>query len=254
MAGKRTRNIFDPSSDVTFKVSRSKIDAFIRCPRCFYLDRRLGIGQPSGPPFNINKLVDKLLKKEFDVHRVRGTQHPLMKEYKLDAIPFYHEKLDEWRENFVGVQHLHRETNLLIFGAVDDVWINSKGELIVVDYKATAKDGEVNLDSEWQDGYKRQMEVYQWLLRRNGFTVSDTGYFVYCNGDHDANAFDNKIEFKIKLLPYKGNDSWVEATILAMKDCLMSDEIPPMRDDCEFCAYNQAIADVTHEEQDYVVG
>ena len=46
------------------------------------------------------------------------------------------------------------------------------GELIVVDYKATSKDGEVTLDAPRQDGYKRQMEFYQWLLRCNGFTVS----------------------------------------------------------------------------------
>ena len=40
-------------------------------------------------------------------------------------------------------------------------------ELIIVDYKATAKNGEVNLDADWQIGYKRQMEIYQWLFRQN---------------------------------------------------------------------------------------
>jgi 2-isopropylmalate synthase len=37
-----------------------------------------------------------------------------------------------------------------------------------------------DLDQEWQDSYKRQMDVYQWLLRQNGLKVSNTGYFVYC--------------------------------------------------------------------------
>ena len=55
-------------------------------------------------------------------------------------------------------------------------------ELHIVDYKATSKDDEVNLDAEWQDGYKRQMEIYRWLFINNGFKVSDTGYFVYANG------------------------------------------------------------------------
>ena len=36
---------------------------------------------------------------------------------------------------------------------------------------------------------KRQMEIYQWLLRKNGFKVSDTGYFVYANGITDARSF-----------------------------------------------------------------
>lgn len=47
---------------------------------------------------------------------------------------------------------------------------------------ASAKAGAITaLDQDWQIGYKRQMEVYQWLLRQNGCTVSDIGYFVYCS-------------------------------------------------------------------------
>ena len=64
--GKRTRNLFDPTSKEPFRLSRSKIDLFISCPRCFYQDRRLGVAQPPGYPFNLNSAVDTLLKKEFD--------------------------------------------------------------------------------------------------------------------------------------------------------------------------------------------
>ncbi len=125
----RTRNIFDPKSLEAFKISRSKINLFINCPRCFYLDRHLGVGQPPGYPFNLNTAVDTLLKKEFDVHRANGTPHPLMKEYGIDAIPFSHEKMNEWRKNFKGVQYHHKGINLIITGAVDDIWVNPQGEL-----------------------------------------------------------------------------------------------------------------------------
>jgi RecB family exonuclease len=179
----RTFGLYNPSDSKPFRISRSKIDLFIKCPRCFYLDRVLGIGQPPGFPFSLNSAVDKLLKKEFDIHRAKHTAHPLMEAYGLDAVPFEHEKMDEWRDSLKrGITYLHQTTNLLITGGVDDVWVNPQGELIIVDYKSTSKESEVNLDAEWQDGYKRQMEVYQWLFRKNGFKVSDTGYFVYCNG------------------------------------------------------------------------
>ena len=36
----RTRNIYDPHSSGSFRLSRGKIDNFVNCPRCFYLDRR----------------------------------------------------------------------------------------------------------------------------------------------------------------------------------------------------------------------
>jgi hypothetical protein len=237
---KRTRNIYDPRSSKAHKISRSKIDLFIECPRCFYLDARRGVGRPPGFPFNLNSAVDALLKKEFDIHRAKQTKHPLMESYKIDAVPFAHDKMGEWRENFVGVQFLHRETNFLITGAVDDVWKNPQDELIVVDYKATSKTSPITLDAPWQDGYKRQMEVYQWLLRKNKFTVSDTGYFVYCNGKRDAAAFDKKLEFEVQVIGYTGNADWIEPTLTKIKRALISAELPESGANCDYCAYTTA--------------
>src|SRR3989344_8706627 len=130
--GRRTRNIFDLASKEPFKLSRSKIEDFLRCPRCFYLDRRLGVGQPPGFPFNLNSAVDHLLKKEFDAHRAKGEPHPLMSAYGLKAIPFQHPKLNEWRGKFFRLQFYYRPTNFIITGAVGDVLVNERGELHVV--------------------------------------------------------------------------------------------------------------------------
>lgn len=242
-SAKRTTNLYTPDSAYPFKVSRSKIELFLNCPRCFYLDRRLGVGQPPGFPFNLNSAVDHLLKKEFDFHRAKGSKHPLMEHYGLDAIPFAHPQMDVWRENFTGAQYLHKPTHLMITGAIDDIWQNTNGELIIVDYKSTAKDGEVSLDAEWQKGYKNQMEIYQWLFRQNGFTVSKTGYFVYCNGRRDREAFDAKLEFSVKLIPYEGDDSWVESVLLKLKECLEG-ALPAYSKSCDFCQYRQAASTI----------
>ncbi len=221
-----------------WKLSRSKIDLFLECPRCFYLDNKLGLKRVPGFPFSINSAVDYLLKQEFDAHRVRGEQHPLQKEYGIDARPVAHAELDAWRHNFMGVQHLHQPTGMLVSGAIDDLWISGAGEYIVVDYKATAKDEAVTeLDKEWQDGYKRQMEVYQWLIRQNGLPVSHTGYFVYCTGKMDRTAFDKRIEFDVNLIPYTGDDSWVEGTLGEIKECLENDMILETGDSCDWCGY-----------------
>ena len=250
--GKRGRDLFDPASTEPYKLSRSKIDNFIKCPRCFYIDRRLGVGQPPGYPFSLNSAVDLLLKKEFDVHRAKGIAHPLMTAYGLDAIPYSHDNLDTWRNAYVGIQYLHPATNLLIYGGIDDVWVNPAGELIIVDYKATSKDAEVSLDAAWQDGYKRQVEIYQWLFRQNGFKVSDTAYFVYCNGRRDVEAFDAKLEFDIKLIPYVGKTDWIDKTIVGMKECLAGEEIPDPDPDCDFCKYLYSVDQVV-EAHDQLV-
>jgi hypothetical protein len=229
-----------------WRLSRSKIDLFIECPRCFYLDNKLGVARPRGFPFNLNSAVDHLLKKEFDAHRVAKTSHPLMARYGIDAVPFAHSEMNTWRENFEGIQCVHKGTGLTVCGAVDDIWVNPDGELIVVDYKSTSKDeGEkVSLDAEWQDGYKRQMEVYQWLLRQRGFKVSDTGYFVYANGLRDRKAFDGKLEFEVTLIPYKGDDSWVDNALEDAKACLDADILPEPSKFCDYCNYRKLAQDV----------
>ncbi|MEW6056157.1 MAG: PD-(D/E)XK nuclease family protein, partial [Bdellovibrionota bacterium] len=217
----RTRNIYDPASKEPFKLSRSKLDLFLNCPRCFYNDRRLGIGLPPGYPFALNSAVDALLKKEFDHYRQLQKPHPIMLQHQIDAVPFAHELIEDWRNSLhKGIQYHDRKTNLIITGGVDDVWKNAKGELIIVDYKATSKNDAITIDADWQIGYKRQMSLYAWLFKQNGFSVHHTGYFVYCNGLMDRPKFDQRLEFHISVLPYQIDDSWVEDAIKRAHECL----------------------------------
>lgn len=238
-----------PGQVTPFKVSRSKIELFMQCPRCFWLDVRLKITRPSSPPFNINKAIDELLKKEFDTYRLQQKPHPWMIEHKINAVPMQHDQLEQWRHNFTGVFTLHKPTNLHVFGAIDDLWVDSSGQLIVVDYKATAKDKPVSIDSDWQISYKRQLEVYQWLLRQNGFEVSNTGYFVYTNGRMDLQGFFNKVEFTTKIIPYNGDDSWVDTTLKKMKKCMEGDMpkvgTAAMGGPCDYCTYAKQRTELT---------
>lgn len=249
MAAYERSPAYKPGQTEPYKISRSKIELFVQCPRCFWLDARLKIKRPSGPPFQINKAIDELLKKEFDTYRAKGEPHPLMVESNVNAIPFTHEELEKWRMNFTGVAAHHKPTNLYVFGAIDDVWTSEDGELMVVDYKATAKQADVSIDADWQMSYKRQLEIYQWLLRQNGFKVSDTGYFVYANGRLDKEGFFGKVEFKTKIIPYMGSDSWIEPVLEKMKDCLEGD-MPAvgkaaMGGDCDYCTYAKQRTELT---------
>ena len=239
----RTRNLFDPASDKPYKISRSKLELYMRCPRCFYLDRRLGISQPSGFPFNLNSAVDALLKKEFDIYRKNKTPHPLMVENHIQAIPYQHSELDRWRDSLHhGIQYAMRDIPIILTGGIDDVWQHTAtDELIIVDYKATSKTLAVSIDADWQIGYKRQAEVYQWLFRQNGFRVSNTAYFVYCNGLTHTERFDNKLRFDISLIPYEGNDAWVDAIVHQAYRLLCEETIPKRYETCDFCQYTAAI-------------
>lgn len=216
------------------------------------MDLRLGIGRPSFPPFTLNSAVDSLLKSEFDLLRQEGQSHELMKQYHIDAIPSNHPDLPKWRGDipeyhWTGAQVIHPPTNFLVTGLVDDIWESGAGELVIVDYKATSTTKEISLEDEYKQAYKRQMEVYQWIFRHLGFNVCDTGYFVFANARKNLPKFDGRLEFDMSIIAHKGDDSWVEDSLIAARQCLMSSKIPKEDPDCEYCDYRKtAVAAVVN--------
>ena len=240
---RKTRNLFDPGSADPVRLSRSKIELFTMCPRCFYMDVRLGISRPSTPPYTLNSAVDNLLKNEFDLLRKSGEAHAIMKKYNIDAVPFQHKDLPRWRgevKAFEGAMAVDEKSNILVNGLVDDLWVNKKGELIIVDYKATSTTKEISLDDEYKQSYKRQMEVYQWIFRKLGFPVSDTGYFIFANAMKNLPKFDGKLEFAMTILSHKGDASWVEKTLMNIRKTLTKNEIPAQAPNCEYCEYRKS--------------
>ena len=230
--------IYSKDNTDPYKLSRTRIENFCRCKKCFYLEEKLGISRPASFPFNLNNAVDELLKEEFDSFRGTDKNHPYIVENGLDAKPFDHPEVEDWRTRNKGIGFLDEDTNLYFYGLVDDVWINTKtDQLILVDYKATSKKGKVSLDAPWQISYKRQLEIYQWLFRKNGFDVQNIGYFVYCNGVKENVMFNNELKFNVKLLPYKGDDSWIDKTVKEIYKVLNSDDIPEPNPNCEYCRY-----------------
>ena len=183
--------------------------------------------------------MDTLLKKEFDALREKGSTHPLIEKFGVDARPAPHDQLDKWRENFKGIRYIHPATNLELSGAIDDLWINSNDEYIVVDYKATAKTEPVTElgDADYHNGYRRQIEFYQWLLRKNGLKVSNSGYWVYCTGQPNNEKFDARVDFDMHLISHDGNTDWIEPTLSKLKTVLDADKAPERSTDCDYCTY-----------------
>ena len=216
------------------KLSRTKIELFLNCPRCFWLDMQKGVKRPPPAPYTINLAIDSLLKQEFDVCRENGTAHYIIKKYNINAIPYKCDQINTWRTNFTGVQFHHKPTDFLVFGAVDDVWVNPEGELIVVDYKATgAKEYKI------YDSYKRQMEVYQWLLAMNGYKVSKTGYFLFAKVNKEGGFAEGKLFFDLSLEPLEGDSSWVEGAITKASK-LLKTPIPDSNPECIYCQFAQS--------------
>ena len=245
----RHRGKFDINRTEPYELSRSRIENYINCPACFYMQQVEGIEFPSIPGFNINEATDILLKKDFDKFRGSNDTHPFLISQGLNhLIPFYHEHFELWTqslhfgaENRMNYDHL--ETNIRVGGGLDDIWKNTKtNKLHIVDYKSTSqkKDkGPITLDDKWKSSYKRQMDLYTWIMRKKKFEIDDIGYFLYCDG----NRFSNKdflysknaiMEFKITLIPYITNTSWIEDTLSQIYSVLREQKRPKHSLECEY--------------------
>lgn len=223
------------------KLSRSKIELFIDCPRCFWLDMKQKVKRPPPMPYTLNNAVDYLLKQEFDLYREKEAPHPIMMSNKIKAVPWKTPEINKWRHNFTGVAYHHEPTDFMVYGAVDDLWLNSEKEIHVVDYKATGAN-----QHRIYDSYGRQMEIYQWLFRKNEIKVSPIGYFVFARVSK-ANGFSTKeggaLPFDIFVESYKGDDSWIEATLKNARIVFESDEAPNSSASCVHCEYRAHASD-----------
>jgi len=246
-----------PIENKAMQISWNDIKLYYECPRCFYNKKRLWVKRPgiNSENFSLYNANDEVLKKEFDQCRKKGVSHPIMTKNNINAIPFEHVELEKW-QNVVrekdskkfydgGIRFYDQNTNMILYGGVDDIWINEQGELIVVDYKATSKDdSKITLESRWSFVIKQQISFYCWLLKKNGYFVHRMGYIIYCNALRERATFNpyeenlsynHLLNFDTKILTFEVDYNWIEKTIVNMRNCLDKDEIPEPNSTCDYC-------------------
>ncbi len=247
-------------------LSRSVFDDFKKCQRCFYLNRVKGFIPPGCPQFTINSMTDKLLKKEFDTCRKKQKPHQFLIDEKLDyIIPYKNEetatdiygdpiigsneekpytKMEAWRKNAHGVQARFKKTNFVLYGSVDDIWLNTKdNSLILVDYKSQANSQPVNPETYWsgdfKSGYQRQLDFYVYLLKQQNLKekISDDVYLLVVNARGLEDSFDNKLLFESTLIHTKAKTDYLEKDIEEMISVFESKDVPNYNKRCKNCAY-----------------
>ena len=230
-------------------LSRTAWDSFIRCKRCFYMERKLKIRPIGTPGYPINSRVDALLKEEFDIYREKKEPHPIFKKYNLNFVPFKmdKEKLNDFRNNRKGVRAKSTKTNYTIYGAIDDLWLNKdNNEVVVVDYKATSNKygvDYVNSKMAYHKAYLRQLDFYAYLLKLNKFKVFKTGYWFVCNAQYkNQKTFSGNLNFKIDLLSYNVRTDYIEDTLVELEKCYNCNKIPQPSVVCDTCRWQTEIS------------
>lgn len=212
-----------------FQLSPNSLNLFLECPLCFWLEKKQGIRRPPPYPYALNTAVDTLLKQEFDEYRAKGESHPLILANNIPAKLFSNQQLlNKWRNNFNGIRYYDSNLDATLFGAVDDILEFEDGKLAPLDYKSTG-----SRVAKVYDRFQLQMDVYTFLIEKNGFQTKRKGYLAFYVVDRE-DGFDDRLPFKKELHEIETDPSYVQSLFGEAVALLRRDTSPFHNPDCKF--------------------
>jgi len=212
-----------------YKFSPSSLSLLKECPRCFWLQFNKNIKRPAGIFPSLPSGMDKILKIHFDSFMEKGELPPELKEIDGNIKLFDDvELLKVWRSNFKGIQWKDKEENLFR-GAVDNILVKGK-RLIVLDYKTRG----YPLKDDTADHYQNQMDIYNFLLRKNGYETEDYAYLLFYHPDKVTKKGD--VVFNTDLVKMKIDIKNAENIFKnALK--VLKGKMSKPAEDCEYCKW-----------------
>jgi len=181
---------------MNFKLSPTSLNLMEECPRCFWLHFN-GHKRPESIFPSLPSGMDKILKIHFDKFMEKGILPPEIKETECKGCKLFDDKalLEKWRNNFKGISFTDEEGNTL-HGAVDNLLVKGK-KLIVLDYKTRG----FPLKEDTHEHYQTQLDVYNFLLRKNGFETEDFAFLLFYIPKHVTET--GEVVFDTKLIKMK---------------------------------------------------
>ncbi len=215
-----------------YVLSPSRLELFKECPRCFWLLMRKGIKRPSGIFPSLPSGMDSVLKSHFDSYRDRGELPPELVREGLQpgevSLFGNAELLKEWRNNRKGIRWTDEKGNVLM-GAVDNILVKGS-KLIVLDYKTRG----FPLKEGTADFYQDQMDIYNFLLKKNGYETEDYAYLLFY---HPVEVNEKgEVIFETDLVRVEVS---VENAEKIFRNALkvLEGEMPEPSEECEYCLW-----------------
>jgi CRISPR/Cas system-associated exonuclease Cas4 (RecB family) len=220
---------------MTYKLSPSSINIMLDCPRCFWLQIVKKFKRPAGIFPSLPGGMDKILKTHFDTFMEKGELPPEIREYGLgNGYKLFDDKktLNIWRSNFKGIQYTDKTSGILLKGAVDNI-IEKGKKLIVLDYKTRG----YPLKEDTAAHYQTQLDLYNFLLRKNGYDTEDYAYLLFYYPkeltDTGEIIFDTEL-VKMAIDVKRGENIFHDAITL-----LSQEDPPEASKECEYCEYRE---------------
>ena len=213
---------------MTYKFSPSSLSLLKDCPRCFWLKFNKNIKRPDTIFPSLPSGMDKILKVHFDYFMKKGELPPELSELKGYKLFDDEELLKIWRSNFKGIQWTDKKGNLFR-GAVDNILVKGK-KLVVLDYKTRG----YPLKEDTHTHYLDQMDIYNFLLRKNGYETEEYTYLIFY---HPHKVEENgHVCFNTDIIKIKVNIENAE-NIFKKALKVIEGEMPGSSEECGFCKW-----------------
>jgi len=216
-----------------YKLSPSSINLMLECERCFWLKLVKKISRPDTAFPSLPAGMDKILKQHFDKFMERGELPPEIREYGLgNGYKLFNDKakLDIWRNALKGIQYKDKTSGILLRGAVDNLLAKGK-KLIVLDYKTRG----YPLKEDTHEHYQTQMDIYNFLLRKNGYQTEDYSYLLFYYPREVAET--GEVLFDTRLIKMATSAERGRSVFKKAIEVLELKKAPKAADGCGFCGY-----------------
>jgi len=215
-----------------YKLSPSSLSLMLECPRCFWIHHNRQKKRPETIFPSLPSGMDSVLKAHFDKFMEKGKLPPELnknKDFKDIKLFDNKELMKVWRTNLKGIRWKDEEGNILR-GAVDNILVKGK-KLIVLDYKTRG----FPLKEDTAEKYQKQLDIYNFLLRKNGYETEDYGFLLFYHPSHVLET--GEVVFNTDLVKMKINvedaeKMWKKALKILNGPCPKE---TPAEDECEWC-------------------
>jgi len=207
-------------------LSPSTLNLYTECKRCFWLQFNKKIKRPAGIFPSLPSGMDSILKTHFDSYMEKGQLPPELKDLKAKLFD-NKELLKVWRNNLKGIQW--KDGNNTLRGAIDNLLIKDN-KLIVLDFKTRG----FPLKEDTKDHYQNQLNIYNLLLRKNGYKTEEYAYLLFY---HPIKVNDTgEVIFHTDLVKM---DISIEDAEKLFKDAIqtLKKDIPDKTEECQYCKW-----------------
>ena len=221
---------------MSYKLSPSSLNLMLDCPRCFWLALVKKTKRPAGAFPSLPSGMDRILKEHFDRFMEKGELPPELRENGVKGCTLFNdkEKLAVWRSNLKGLRYLDEKSGILLRGAIDNLLVKGK-KLIVLDYKTRG----YPLKEDTHEHYQTQMDLYNFLLRKNGYETEEYTYLLFYYPNRVTES--GEVIFDTKLIEMATDSGNGEAVFREAIKILQAESQPEPSEECGFCAWHEKV-------------